>query len=102
MTGRFGRRLLNLRLVPCCNDKLVPEGPTKIAQRFSVGYAVRHRRLTSALQPSLRDLPLLRFDPNAEALGYCQTSLRDEDLQKSTVCILASVNRHPDWQAALA
>lgn len=42
MKGRFGPRLLNLRLVPFCNDKLVPEGRKKIAQRFNVGFVVRH------------------------------------------------------------
>ena len=65
----------------------IPEGCLKIAQRFSVGLDHPMRsspegtaeKVDRPFQPSLRDW---RFSfprlPNAKALGYFQTSLRDD------------------------
>ncbi len=86
---------------------LVPEGHPTIAQRFSVGSA--HRKRISpegtaepcrAFRPSLRDLFADCAQPNAEALGYSQSSLRDEEIQTlaaldaSSACFVAPpINR---------
>jgi hypothetical protein len=57
-----------------------------MAQRFSVGTLGLARispegtaELAPHFQPSLRDLFLRVANPNAEALGYCRMSLRDNN-----------------------
>jgi hypothetical protein len=66
---------------------VVPEGPGRIAQRFNAGSDAT--RLLSPkgtagnwlVQPSFRDLRRCRPNPSVETLGYCRSSLRDENAE---------------------
>jgi ABC-type uncharacterized transport system permease subunit len=87
------------RLLQTRCDGLAPEGPMTIAQRFIAGYRSRQapvcpggtiengprcyvvNRPSGTLKPGC-----VAVFPSNELLGYCQTSLRDEDRRLPRAC----------------
>src|SRR5438477_250710 len=69
------------------DDRLIPEGCPRIAQRFNVGISAQEavspegtaENAPSVSRPFGTDGSLL-IDPNVETLGYSRPSLRDENL----------------------